>query len=92
MELVVSVNVASGDSGRHGTGVFSGYYIYNCSASGSSIGDYSCLFKAIAHQLNRPLSDAPQIRHELVQYLKENSSSFPDLVSLAFRKNNILEP
>lgn len=67
-------------SGKQGTGVFSGYYIYSC--GGLQSGDFSCLFRALAHQLNRPFSDAEQIRQEVLQHLRENSSSFPELVSL----------
>jgi hypothetical protein len=67
-------------SGKQGTGVFSGYYIYSC--EGQKSGDFSCLFRALAHQLNRPFSDAEQIRQELLQHLEEYSSFSPELVSL----------
>lgn len=66
--------------GKPGTGCFSDYYIYNCRVR--TTGDSNCLFRALAHQLDRPFSDATQIRQELVQHLKENSTSFPDLVIL----------
>jgi len=66
--------------GQQGTGIFSGYYIYNC--GGLPSGDFSCLFRALAHQLNRPFSDAAQIRQELIQHLKENSASFHEPVML----------
>jgi len=65
-----------------GTDVFTGFYIYDCGRSGlTENADSSCLFRAMAHQLQRPFSDAALIRHELVDYLKDNSSLFSDLVS-----------
>jgi len=71
------------EAGSKGIGVFSGYYIYDSGTSPN--GEFNCLFNALAHQLNRPLSEAAQIRQELVRYLEENASSFPDLVCLLLK-------
>jgi len=39
-----------------------------------TVRDGNCLFAAIAHQLGRPMTDCDQVRHEIVNYFRENHS------------------
>ncbi len=69
--------------GNYGTGVFAPYYVFQ--NSGTIEGDYSCLFRAIAHQLERPISDSDIIRQELVLHLRDHAQDHSDLVSIGYR-------
>ena len=64
--LFISANLEA--VGVAGSGPFSGYLVYSPPSNGS------CLFVAIAHQLDRGMPACEEIRTELVDYIQSNAN------------------